>query len=450
MASRTTQVEHLLNVIDRSVQKLQFSSSKGDDNSLFYLGNWHESIPLFIYRDPILESVDRNVYGVIRSLTSKESATAFPTYDDICKYGNIASHATVSRAVAILRLVRWSTQRLVRCPLSGQIRRKVYIMHDQPLDLADTLQLDPGYMCFLNDCLTHHHAYVRKVAKLVMKTIRQDLSAGKDPSEHEHHLSRQTESASYWIESGSSYFGFSKKNIKALKASNNQVEKPTSINQKGLTSINEVSNSIPLSPINNPPSSKNEVLTSKIEEHSSSSFLINTTTHKTVKNSDISPAEEKPPSSFHFTAFLKNLFSSNEKHLIEMQLNRVDEKYHQAIINQISNRIQYGEKKVKRPISLLSWYCNELKAGNTPLTEYSLDDYQPENTNPEQPPKNTKNQLEVTMSNLIAELNAIDNFIKSSQQLQDKKMVQHWTDEKEKLVHKYQRLKIQQTEKILN
>ena len=92
-----------------------------------------------------------------------------------------------------------------------------------------------------------------------------------------------------------------------------------------------MSNSTPLSPINNPPSSKNEVLTSKIEEHSSSSFLINTTTHKTVKNSDISPAEKKPPSSFHFTAFLKTLFSSNEKHLIEMQLNRVDEKYHPTL-----------------------------------------------------------------------------------------------------------------------
>ena len=446
---KTTQVEHLLNIIDSSVQNLQFSTSKEEDNSLFYLGNWHESIPLFIYRDPILESVDRNVYGVIRSLTSKESATAFPTYDDICKYGNIASHATVSRAVAILRLVRWSTQRLVRCPLSGQIRRKVYIMHDQPLDLADTLQLDPGYMCFLNNCLTHHHAYVRKVAKLVMKTIRQDLSTGKDPSEHEHHLSRQAESASYWIESENSYFGFSKKNIKALKESNNPIEKPTSINKEGLTSINEVGNLIPLSPANNPPSSKNEVLTSKIEEHSSS-FLINTTTHKTVKNSEIYPAEEKPPSSFQFTSFLKNLFSSNEKHLIEMQLSRVDEKYHQAIINQISNRIQYGEKKVKRPISLLSWYCNEIKAGNTPLTEYSLNDYQPENTNQKQPPKNTKNQLEVTMSNLIAELNAIDNFIKSSQQSQDKKMVQHWADEKEKLIQKYQALKQQQMAEIIN
>ena len=438
MEARTTQIEHLLKVIDSSVQKLQFSSSKGDDNSLFYLGNWHESIPLFIYRDPILESVDRNVYGVIRSLTSKESATAFPTYDDICKYGNIASHATVSRAVAILRLVRWSTQRLVRCPLSGQIRRKVYIMHDQPLDLADTLQLDPSYMCFLNNCLTHHHAYVRKVAKLVMKTIQQEMSVGKDPNEHEHHLSRQTESASYWIESGSSYFGFSKKNIKALKASNDQIEK--------LTSINEVGISIPLSPANNKPSSINEVLTSKIEAHSSSSFLINTTTHKTIKNAGIFPTEEKPPSSFQFTLFLKNLFSNNEKHLIEMQLSRVDEKYHQAIINQISNRIQYGEKKVKRPISLLSWYCNELKAGNTPLTEYSLDDYQPENVNQKPPPKNTKNQLQVDMSNLIAELNAIDNFIKSSQQSQDKKMVQHWTNEKEKLLKKHQEIKMKQTE----
>ena len=81
--AKTMQIEQLLNIIDASVQKIQFDGVQGDDGSLFYMGNWHESIPLFIYRDPILESVDRNVYGVIRSLTSKESATAFPTYNDI-------------------------------------------------------------------------------------------------------------------------------------------------------------------------------------------------------------------------------------------------------------------------------------------------------------------------------------------------------------------------------
>ena len=435
----TAQVEHLLKVIDNSVQKLQFSSSKKDDNnSLFYLGNWHESIPLFIYRDPILESIDRNVYGVIRSLTSKESATAFPTYDDICKYGNIASHATVSRAVAILRLVRWSTQRLVRCPLSGQIRRKVYIMHDQPLELADTLQLDPDYMCFLNDCLTHHHAYVRKVAKLVMKTIRQDLSTGKDPNEHEHHLNRQTESASYWIEPSSSYFGFSKKNINALKSPNI----PTSIIEDSTASNISSSTIHPTSKIKESP-------TSKTEEHSSS-FLINTTTNKTDENLETIKKEKITPPSFQFTPYLQNLFSSNEKHLVQMQLSMVENKYHQAIINQISNRIQYGENKVKRPISLLSWYCNEIKADRSPLTEYSLNDYHPESVTTKQQPKNTKTQIEVAMSNLIAEFNAIENFIKSSQQSQDKKMTQHWTDEKEKLIHKYQRLKKQQTAEIIS
>jgi hypothetical protein len=268
---KINQVEQLLNIIDNSVQKLQFSSEPDKEQSLFYLGNWHESIPLFIYRDPILESVDRNVYGVIRSLTSKESATAFPTYDDICQYANISSHATVSRAVAILRLVRWSTQRLVRCPLSGQIRRKVYIMHDQPLDLADTLQLDPGYMSFLNDCLTHHHAYVRKVAKLVMTTSRQEMNAGKDISEQEHHLSRQSESASYWIQSDCNYFGFSKQDIQALKKpENTAMTAPTSIIKEGLTSINEVSPLTPTLNTKDRPSSLNEVLTSKIEEHSCS------------------------------------------------------------------------------------------------------------------------------------------------------------------------------------
>ena len=283
--AKTMQIEQLLNIIDASVQKIQFDGVQGDDGSLFYMGNWHESIPLFIYRDPILESVDRNVYGVIRSLTSKESATAFPTYNDICKYGNIASHATVSRSVAILRLVRWSTQRLVRCPLSGQIRRKVYIMHDQPLELADTIQLDPAYMSYLEECLNHHHSYVKKVANLVMGTIQNEINDGKDISLNEHHLTRQSESASFWNESDSTYFGYTSNDIGKLKGTQSIKsehtlnikegqtsiieERPTLIFEEGSTSENE-----------DRPTSNNEVsLTSNFEEHSSSFLNIPTTTN---------------------------------------------------------------------------------------------------------------------------------------------------------------------------
>ena len=424
--STKSQVEQLLKIIDSSVEKIQFSEQKEDTESLFYLGNWHESIPLFIYRDPILESVDRNVYGVIRSLTSKESATAFPTYDDICKYGNISSHATVARSVAILRLVRWSTQRLVRCPLSGQIRRKVYIMHDQPLELADTIQLDPGYMSYMEDCLTHHHAYVQKVAKLVMNSIQKNINAGKDISENEHHLTRQNESATYWNESSSSYFGFTRDEINTLKNTSSKETEPTSIievsntleNEDRQTSINEVT------------------LTSNFEEHSSSSFLNSPTT------TDVAIGKNPPKiKTYQFTPFLQELFSSNEKRLVQMQLATLPDQYRQLVINQLSNRIEHGDKEVSKPISLLSWYCNELKAGRTPLTEYSLSDFSPETDCKKHLPQSRKSELDMEISNIRAEIIHAEKIISMAKASEKQPEIEFWENEKYRLKQKINELR---------
>jgi len=429
----TSQVEQLLSIIDASVQKLQFSPKEMDAGSLFYMGNWHESIPLFIYRDPILESVDRNVYGVIRSLTSKESATAFPTYDDICKYGNISSHATVSRAVAILRLVRWSTQRLVRCPLSGQIRRKVYIMHDQPLELADTIQLDPGYMSYIEECQSHHHAYVKKVATLVMERIESDINEGKDISQNEHHLSRQNESASFWKESDSSYFGFTREDINKLKTqpTSNIKEEQTSIIEESPTSIFKEGSALEN---NDRPTLNNKVrLTSNFEEHSSSSsFLYSPTTTREVGQKTIS---------YEFTPFLQELFSNNEKRLVAMQLASLPEQYQQLVINQLSNRIQHDKKKVSKPISLLSWYCNELKAGRTPLTEYSLSDYSPENKKTKTTRQSRQSKLDTEISNVRAEIAHAEKIISMAKGSGKNPEIDFWEDERSRLKQKINQLR---------
>ena len=436
--AKTMQIKQLLNIIDASVQKIQFDGVQGDDGSLFYMGNWHESIPLFIYRDPILESVDRNVYGVIRSLTSKESATAFPTYDDICKYGNIASHATVSRSVAILRLVRWSTQRLVRCPLSGQIRRKVYIMHDQPLELADTIQLDPAYMSYLEECLNHHHSYVKKVANLVMGTIRNGINEGKDISQNEHHLTRQSESASFWNESDNTYFGYTSEDIAKLKGTQPFKAEQTLNIKEGLTSIIEES---PTSIFKEGSTPKNEdrltsnneaSLTSNFEEHSSSSFLnIPTTTSE----------HDRKTVSYEFPPFLQEFFTNNEKRLVAMQLASLPNQYQQLVINQLSNRIQHDDKKVSKPISLLSWYCNELKAGRTPLTEYSLSDYSPESTKTKSTRKNRKLELDMEINNIRAEISHADKIIKMANASGKNPELDYWVGEKRQLKQKINELR---------
>ncbi len=150
--------------IQASVDRLLENGQAPSDGMLF-LGNWHDAMPRMVFSDPVLKSVDRNVWAVIRTTSGAGSMTAFPGYREIAARANIQSDATVARAIAILRITRWLSLCVrVRDRATGRFRGNVYALHDEPLPLVDALHLDPEYMDFLRRCTRQTNKQVRAVA----------------------------------------------------------------------------------------------------------------------------------------------------------------------------------------------------------------------------------------------------------------------------------------------
>ncbi len=313
-----------------------------DPHALLFLGNWHEAFPVLVFQDPVLESVDRNTWAVLKISTHGHKAVAFPSYEQLCRTGNIGSRATLARSLAILRLTRWITlHRRVR-DAKGRWRGNVYILHDEPLPLADTLHLDPEYMGFLREATTHRHRRVQTVAREVLLTIEADIGAGRDVTAPEPALERRAAAVQALDEfrTGNTaegtrrYFSLTKESLFRLYLARRQgvSNAPASSTPAPVQNLHAPSTSQ-----GNPsPRSDTEPGLQPIENHSSSNFelpcsssYINTTTTTTTDGADA-----------ELTLAFPEALSSNERQLASLYLRRVPEARRQAVLDALAHRLK--------------------------------------------------------------------------------------------------------------
>lgn len=167
-------------LIEAIIADAQNDKSASRTHSLLLLGRRQGGIPTQVVQDSVLEPVDKLVWMVMYLQAGKADAcSGFPTYSDIGKQANISSRTTVSRTLAVLRLTRWLTLCSRDHNERKQFRGNVFVLHDEPLALADTLYLDTGYLQFLSKVQAHSHARVRTVARGVRDTLESDQQAGQ-------------------------------------------------------------------------------------------------------------------------------------------------------------------------------------------------------------------------------------------------------------------------------
>ena len=168
-------------LIRETLARVSAEGATSLSDSLLFLGNRHQAFPVLVIQDPVLEPVDKLVWMVIcQSASGTGVNSIFPTYEVIARLANVSSTATVSRAIAILRLTRWLSLCARRRDDGGRFQGNVYSLHDEPLPLADALHLDPTYMRFLDEAIRHHHARVRRVAVAVSDSLDDAIRAGSD------------------------------------------------------------------------------------------------------------------------------------------------------------------------------------------------------------------------------------------------------------------------------
>jgi len=168
-------------LIRRTLSQVHATTNATTVDARLFLGNPHEACPARLVQDPVLEPVDKVVWLVIwQHGQIAGNNSAFPSYNTIARHANIASPATVSRAIALLRATRWLSVCARVRDGGGRFRGSVYALHDEPLPLADAMHLDSDYLGFVKAARQHHHARVRKVADAVLASLDDDSKAGVD------------------------------------------------------------------------------------------------------------------------------------------------------------------------------------------------------------------------------------------------------------------------------
>lgn len=125
-----------------------------------------------VLRDPVLAPVDKIVWQLLYLAAEQQDGdAAMPPQPELARIANVACTETVSKALTMLRCLRWlSACHSTWC--QGDLRRSdAYILQGRPLGIADTLRLDPHYPAFLRHAAKQRHARVCTTARDILKEL---------------------------------------------------------------------------------------------------------------------------------------------------------------------------------------------------------------------------------------------------------------------------------------
>ena len=125
------------------------SGSSGTSMGVIFTGNFHHSVPNHLIFDGQLRPADKLLWQVLRAFISNPQMPGYVPSREELSAAMVCSAPTVANSRATLRINRWMTFcRSVRDELQRFVG-DVYLLHEEPLSLADTLELDSGYVQFL-------------------------------------------------------------------------------------------------------------------------------------------------------------------------------------------------------------------------------------------------------------------------------------------------------------
>lgn len=170
-------VETLKQHIRRAERELLYHKAVGgggEDVALLFTGNVHDAIPRNLILNQILSPVEKVTWQALRlSIGSPQSPGATPKRDELALMVN-CSPPTISTARQMLRLCRYMTLcSVVR--QRGMFVGEIYLLHDEAMDIATTLEVDPSYLEFVQSLASsgNRSARVRKEAGLVLKALKE-------------------------------------------------------------------------------------------------------------------------------------------------------------------------------------------------------------------------------------------------------------------------------------
>ncbi len=355
-----------------------FRQIDSTSTGMVFTDNWYDSHPRLLIFDPVLNPYDKLVWLAIRSrCTPDMSMASFPSYSEIQSLLSI-SRGTVSSSIAKLRMTRWITllSRERERDESGQFVRdgNIYMVHGEPLNLTDTFALDTNYMGYVNDCRKHRNSDVRKIAELILSSLRHEIELGQNVMEHKHPFERRAEA---WMavsgDTENSFFG-SYPNLADAESQYGNADglchgsslKNTVVHEMNYGNINNLDEDQTASPVR----------TDHLSSNTSSSKEV-------VKNNHYHKMNGQENSKPDVHLVFPDSVTENQKQLIELNLKRLPDhlpevpkpwqSWHQLLLDELDGRIKAGLAKkctpVWNPVSLMSTYCKRLIENGIGLKE---------------------------------------------------------------------------------
>lgn len=343
----------------------KFRKVERSTSGVIYTDNWYDSHPRLLIFDPILSPYDKLVWLAIRANCSPDmSLTAFPSYDQIQASLHI-SRGTVASSISKLRITRWITL-LCRDQVRnsrGRIEKdgNIYMVHGEPLSLADTFTLDGNYMGYLHRSTSHRNTDVRRISNLILSSLHQNVVQEKDVLTMEHPFERRTEA---WNlvkgKQSSKYFDldYEHKTLTHYE----DVDTPSHQRKKKLTAVHQV-----------------DYGQSDSVVHSvnyGAQVYKDTTTRSSSKdkkyNYNLPKSRDTKPNSDELV--FHSSLSENQEYLIMLHLQRLPaslppvpppwNNWCQLLLDELAGRIDKGNntkcEAVWNPVSLMAAYCNRL------------------------------------------------------------------------------------------
>ncbi|MBG58080.1 MAG: helix-turn-helix domain-containing protein [Porticoccus sp.] len=342
-------------LIKATVQRVKNQPDAASPDAMLFVGNWHQAIPALVIQDPVLEPVDKLVWMVIM-LHARETGgrTAFPSYETIACKSNVSSTSTISRAIAILRLTRWLTLCAKVRQKSGRFTGNVYVLHDEPLPLADALYLDQSYMTYVQESQEHHHARVRRIAQAVVDTLDQDVQQGKDLSNSGTAIERRLQAANVLgsvsknRDKDGRYFTFNASVIRGLKnAPETRGEDKVGQYQKSKTE-------------------EKEHYSSGCSSHYKKTTTTTTTQNTNTDKKELSESDKSSKLPSDQTLIYPPRLSDNQKILADRYLALVAPEDRQLLLDELQGRLeseQKGMKPVYDELRFLHSLCKAAQQG---------------------------------------------------------------------------------------
>lgn len=155
--------------------------TKSQEQGLLFWGNQHETVPTRLLFDPYLTSRAKLAWQLIKYKAREFQSGLFPSYEVLGKllsdkpYDEASlSRKLVSQTLLLLRLTRWLTLCETVRNEQGQVVGNFYILHDEPMPVIDTIQLNHDYIALLEKSIHHKDNFVRGVANHIVENLLSD------------------------------------------------------------------------------------------------------------------------------------------------------------------------------------------------------------------------------------------------------------------------------------